>query len=64
MDPELADVGHHTGAETAELGHLREPGAGLVQHAVHSRRTVAVGRDLRDEEQLGVGHAGHGTEGR
>ncbi len=41
-------------ASPCDLGNLRDTRRGLVEHAVHARRTVAVRRDLRDEEQVAV----------
>ncbi len=39
-----------------QLGDLGHAERGLIEHAVHTRRPVAVRRDLGDEEQLRTGH--------
>ena len=41
--------------QTVQLGNLRDPDGGLVEHAVHAGRTVDVRSDLGDEQQA-IGH--------
>ena len=42
--------------QAVQLGDLRDADRGLVEHAVHARRTVGVRRDLGDEQQA-IGHS-------
>lgn len=51
-----AHVVHAPGAQPARLGDLRHGDHRPVEHTLGPGRTVRVGRDLHDEEQLGRGH--------